>query len=751
MFQRIAVLCLLTFFVLGRISASHAGDVVWDDNGGSASKLWSDNSNWAPNGQPGAADDVFVGVTGNDGFSHPDATGDVTLLDQSYTINSLKIGNAADVVNSPDSGATTYQLNVNNNTFVGGGFSGTSEIILYDAPSGFLTASLITDTLSIGNNGKVVLDSLKNPASQDATLFINGDGLAIQTGGELAGNGQIALFDSPASSDVLFRNDGTITAENVGQSILGLGPAQSTLKILASSSNARFDWDGNSDSGVVNINGNATLDVDVETDGFSGTMNLATGSTLDVAHAWTSFVGGQFNVNTQDFGIVFPGNDPNPGAAAVIAGANFFHFDGTISLADSWDTLQFDAELNALGTIDNSGTIVFNANANIQNNLNMNGGGASLVVNAVVDIFMPDFNLDGAGQFGNVTTINSGGILNLELGAGADENFDHTINMNGGSLSVKTSDNTWSLTALGEINAAGGATSIINGEILDIFGNINITANSSLEFASPLGTRFKSSSQVFIEAGSNITVQRPTSVEAGAIFTGGGSLVNSTVGLSLFDGADVDVLLENQGKLFLGRQTTGKDFEQTAAGTLDLDIGGLGLNDFDSMSLTGTALLDGILDLSLDMGFIPSLGDTFDILSAAGGVTGIFDSVLQPGAMPSGLLFDVNYLGSIVQLEVVNFLLFSADFDNDGDVDGDDLAQWESDFGGPGSDADDDGDSDGLDFLAWQQQFGSSLPPALQSLTTSVPEPSTLFLTCLAASFGLLMPRRQKKACSHER
>ncbi len=47
-----------------------------------------------------------------------------------------------------------------------------------------------------------------------------------------------------------------------------------------------------------------------------------------------------------------------------------------------------------------------------------------------------------------------------------------------------------------------------------------------------------------------------------------------------------------------------------------------------------------------------------------------------------------------------------ADFDNDGDVDGNDLAQWEDNFG---ADADSDGDTDGADFLAWQRQFTGSL------------------------------------------
>ncbi|MCC6491524.1 MAG: hypothetical protein IT424_00715 [Pirellulales bacterium] len=64
------------------------------------------------------------------------------------------------------------------------------------------------------------------------------------------------------------------------------------------------------------------------------------------------------------------------------------------------------------------------------------------------------------------------------------------------------------------------------------------------------------------------------------------------------------------------------------------------------------------------------------------------------------------------------------DFDEDGDVDGDDLDGWKSSFGtGSGADADGDGDSDGADFLAWQQNFGTT---AAVPSAAAVPEPTTI-------------------------
>ena len=66
-----------------------------------------------------------------------------------------------------------------------------------------------------------------------------------------------------------------------------------------------------------------------------------------------------------------------------------------------------------------------------------------------------------------------------------------------------------------------------------------------------------------------------------------------------------------------------------------------------------------------------------------------------------------------------------ADFDDDNDVDGEDLADWLSAFGpGSGGDADGDKDTDGADFLVWQREYTG--PSGLQSF--AIPEPSTAVL-----------------------
>ena len=48
---------------------------------------------------------------------------------------------------------------------------------------------------------------------------------------------------------------------------------------------------------------------------------------------------------------------------------------------------------------------------------------------------------------------------------------------------------------------------------------------------------------------------------------------------------------------------------------LNMDIGGTNSGEFDQLMITGTANLNGDLNISLLDGYTPTVGDTFDILT----------------------------------------------------------------------------------------------------------------------------------------
>ena len=122
------------------------------------------------------------------------------------------------------------------------------------------------------------------------------------------------------------------------------------------------------------------------------------------------------------------------------------------------------------------------------------------------------------------------------------------------------------------------------------------------------------------------------------------------------------------------------------------------------------------------------------------------DSNLIDAGIDVGLTFDgaAPDLGAFETL-VVEF--FSADFNEDGQVDGTDLALWQLAFGtSPGAthsqgDADADGDVDGADFLVWQREYA----PILESLISAiaVPEPRTWCLSSVTVLLWVVRPPRK--------
>jgi hypothetical protein len=181
------------------------------------------------------------------------------------------------------------------------------------------------------------------------------------------------------------------------------------------------------------------------------------------------------------------------------------------------------------------------------------------------------------------------------------------------------------------------------------------------------------------------------------------------------------------------------NYTQRENAALEIEIGGVLSGQWDTLAIAGNASLNGALEVKLVDGFEPVLGNSFTVLTTdAGNVGGSFDELILP--LVNGVSFDIVYNPKSVVL--VARPAYTADFDNDGDVDGGDLAEWQGDFGANDlSDADDDGDSDGHDFLEWQRQLGSPLPSV--AAADAVPEPASGGLLVLAA-VGCLSGRRHQ-------
>jgi hypothetical protein len=729
----------------------YGGTLNLDDDGGvsinNVANVWTmDGTLHKRNAGNSTVGGDAVNVTGTvmvdtGGLSMPKTT---LSPGANVTVNGTMTLGAASVLAGPTSitGSGTLRMagtsTVAANTTIGtssfdwdGGGSGTLQTIndgivltvnstTWDADD----AGDMDDPINIGGSGGQMLVNNVASWTMNRTLTANTSGLGITTiGGSsrlimsgplaiLNANGQVAVnapitFGASSSANIaapgfirMNGGDGITMFNRIeGATINGPGPlvAINNKELRGFGTiNSQVSFQNTSalraDDGTLTIGGAITAAANIGTADTDGILN--------VVNAWNSSVA--TNV------VLFGGE--LQGGAITVGNTNGIKGRGLVSARVVNNTrLEADSAGN---------TLAFQTAAND----NDWDGGANTGVLAVSNGATLEVRDNATFTYGG-TVIATDGSLVYSKGFGFNFFSTSTVNL---SESTLQADETTTLG--GAINVGAGADSTINVQVnrfLDIKSTSVVTLNGNLRLASNNGH-----------------------IEAGATFSGAGAvIVPDGSHLVPEANANINALLVNEGAIRpsnfdgVGRVDL-RDYQQTDSGELYVELTGTLLNQFDRLVISGAAQLDGYLNIDIDGGFVPALGQSFNIISATGGVLGQFDHADVSG-MPAGLTFHINYLPTAVQLQVVSTPMLSADFDDDGDVDSTDLAIWRAAFDlNQLGDADGDNDSDGADFLIWQRQQGSA--PAVAA-TKAVPEPTA---TVMAVALLSLIPIcRVKRRC----
>jgi hypothetical protein len=360
--------------------------------------------------------------------------------------------------------------------------------------------------------------------------------------------------------------------------------------------------------------------------------------------------------------------------------------DGALTNS-STGTLTNYGQLRNYGTLTNDGTLnnhytqvsgydpiygyyyISNFPASLRND-------GTLINNGTVNSVQSDFH--------NWGTLINNGTLNADY---LSNHYNATLTNNGTINGPLKSNGT-------ATNASGG---LINGSLVVIIGSttnatggtMNLTGLSVEYHAGFTSTLDNAGTLTLLAGGSGtnngiVNNSGTLAIEAGATLGGSGQ-TTQTAGQFIVDGDVTQASVDIQGGTLSGGGTLHADvtnsggtvgpgnspglltidgtFTQDSGGIFTAEIGGLlGGTEYDVLDVTGTAFLDGLLDVDLfDLGsgpFMPALGDSFDILTAEI-LSGSFNT-LDLAILTGGLDWQVDYLvdaiGStdIVRLSVVS-------------------------------------------------------------------------------------------------
>lgn len=491
----------------------------------------------------------------------------------------------------------------------------------------------LTPNQTFTNSGSVYVGGYSYDSSPGA-LTINGNVSNSGSIEELSSGDQLTVtgsFESTGSGysagSVRLSGATLMTVDGAFQNVDSSGNLTGTWYLLGG--NVDYDGSGgvNGTEDITNVASGATLELSGSTGvtsgffgrsnpahnhlalaGNSGTLDLQYGASVTTPANFTNASGGSVEFSGEGNTLTVANTFTNAGSvwgetnqAALKIGGNFTN-TGSLYLTGPGN------QLGITGAFSNSGY------AEIEAFSSLTVGGAFQSVDTSGNLTgrwyfeSGDVFYDGTGGIHgkqDITTVASGAALTLDGYYGAAGGFFGKTNPSYNHLALATNQ--------GTLSVINGATLSTPGSFADNGGQLNIGAGSALTVN---GTYSQSGSNSSLTVDGTLKATTAT-LAAGQVFGNNGTItanvINSGGALNIGDG------YEEAGKLSIaGTYTQDAPSSSLAGGTMYVEIGGTAAGtQYDRLTISKAATLDGILNIDLINNFVPTVGEVFDILNAS--------------------------------------------------------------------------------------------------------------------------------------
>jgi formylmethanofuran dehydrogenase subunit C len=602
------------------LSATAAADVVtWISS--DSLEYWSDASNWSPVG-PSAGDYPMIGTTAQAENNWVRMDQDVSglvgmeiwdgmtldtygnLLDMSgadlVIIGENQIGNIiySSRLSVKDSPADPFEFWARDVAILDD-----ADLWLYDG-----AGAVIEGTLSIGPDslvhgfGTIRLDG-DNPRSLNNNGAITGRTLGPLTITQ-NGAGKIDLDGSAENGKVFSSGYNLETMQ--GELVVVNAPVLHDAFDGFMKIGSRCEMQMNIDVGWL-LGADGELQMWGEEDGPAvltgdlfgvlGTIN-AISEHASIQSETIVFTGS--NVNVSDFNkLSFDGPTDIDGGTFTVEADGLLELNGPTTVEDATFQLLGGTTTGALLTNTGSGMIMGYGTVDnrVINDTSIIADGGTLVVNGLVN------DWDGSSQVGQLQALT--GSLHLTDLANAAFNGRMQV---AGDEEIFLDGFRFTTNPPSAIDMFGGKirsdqTQRIGGEVT-VFGEARF--ETDVEFLSTAD----------VALGAILRLQQQSTIAPGATFAGNEALVVGSSGaLTLEGGAGLDVDVRALGSLIIengiGQASVNGNVEVLS--TLLMQLGGTGLGDYDQLFVADNLEMRGHLQVHM-LGYVPTLGDEFDIL-----------------------------------------------------------------------------------------------------------------------------------------